>query len=407
MFGPSIFKPVERSRVQLSLIPQCSACGLKNDCNSPKMPVDGKGRKKILILGEAAGQTEDREGKPFVGQSGGLLWETLAKFGVERNDCWIYNSVICRPHTKNGSNRTPTDKEIGYCRPNVIKTIQELKPEVIIPLGGSAVKSLLGWIWKEDVGAIRRWDGWQIPSQKLNAWITPTWHPAALLHEDNQGDKDNAVKKLFFERHLEAASRLDGRPWKIVPDYKSKVEIILDDREAAEQITGFIERGKTTAFDLETNRLKPDHEDAEIFSCSMSDGKKTISFPVFGKANEALFQFAKSDVPKTGHNIKFEHRWFLRFGVTVKNWVWDSIVAAHVLNNSPGITGLKFQSFVLLGQDSYEGGVKPYLKAKGSNTANTIYQSHLRAMLLYGGLDSLLEYKVAQIQSRKLRIVLG
>ncbi len=392
-----------------SLIPRCGECQLYKHCQSPKMPVSGKGLRKILIVGETGGYHEDQQNLQFVGPSGKILKDTLRKFGIDmRVDCWITNSVICRSHTPDGKNRNPSDKEIDYCRPNLIKTINELKPEIIIPLGGSAVKSLIGWLWKEEVGLISRWDGWRIPCQKINSWICPTWHPAHMLYSDNKGEeRDNEVRRMLFESHVEAAFKLKGRPWKKIPDYASQVRNILDHEEAAKAIRGFIERGKVVAWDLECNCLKPDSDKAEIHSCSISDGETTIAFPWLGEAVTAMREFLLSDVPKIGHNVKYESRFILRkLGIRVRNWVFCSMIGAHVLDNRGNTKSLKFLAFVMLGMDAYDTHIKPYFQSKGSNEPNRIREANLNKILTYCGCDSILEYKIAKIQAKKLGIVL-
>ena len=408
LFQSSIFQP---SRQPLSLIPRCGECGLLHHCNSPKMPVYGEGKRKILVVGEGSGELEDSQGIPFVGPSGQLLSSTLARYGINLDeDCWRTNAIICRATTADGKNRTPTDKEISHCRPNLINNIQKLKPEIIIPLGGPAVKSLIGWLWREDTGNISRWDGWKIPCQKLNCWILPTWHPAAILHTDHgKSQRENEIRKMFFERRLEAASKLRCKPWETSPNYDKQVEVILDDNEAAKRIERFTKEGKTIAWDLETNMLKPDCKEAEIVACSISNGKTTIAYPWNGKAIASTLELLKSDAPKVGSNVKFEHRWILaKYGFEVVNWVWDTMVAAHVLDNRPGITSIKFQAFVMLGQDVWDESVKSYLKSEkhSGNGVNRIRECNLQKLLRYCALDSLLELKVGKRQAKQLGIVI-
>jgi uracil-DNA glycosylase family 4 len=163
------------SKAPVSRIPHCGSCGLFRQCKSPKMPVSGKGRKQILLVGEAPGKNEDLEGKQFVGKTGQLLERSLRSVGIDmRRDCWLTNALICRPP----NNAKPSHKEIGYCRANLINTIEKLKPEIIIPIGDAAVESLMTWLWKDKIGSIGRWVGWNIPHQKLNAWICHIWHPS-------------------------------------------------------------------------------------------------------------------------------------------------------------------------------------------------------------------------------------
>lgn len=383
------------SKAPQARLPACGACGLFKQCQSPKMPIDGEGRKKILIVGEAPGKNEDQEGQPFVGKSGRLLRDTLDDLGVNmRKDCWITNALICRPP----GNRTPTDKEIGYCRPNINLAIDDLKPNVIITLGKAAVTSVIEPLWKENVGGMIRWAGWNIPCQRPNTWICPTFHPSYVLREDR-----NRAVKLLFEQHLKRAITHKDKPWKEVPDYRKEVEIIMDPDEAAKIIRKFTKKGGNVAFDYETNMLKPDSDDAQIITCSVCwEGKRTIAYPWHGKAIAATSDMLRSEnVAKIASNAKFEERWtkaILKHGV--KNWRWDTMLAAHVLDNRRTITSIKFQAFVLLGQEKYDNHIAPYLRSttKSCNSPNRIKEVNLRELLMYNGLDSLLEYKVAMKQ---------
>lgn len=380
-----------------SLVPRCGECKLFESCLSPKIPVNGKGRKGILIIGEAPGEDEDKKGIPFVGRAGRLLSDALSKFGIDmRRDCWITNAVICRP-TNNELKNHP--KAIDHCRPNVLNAIRELKPEKIILLGASAIKSLIGWLWREDVGSVNRWIGWRIPCQKLNCWIAPAWHPAYILR-GNAGKQDDTMQMLF-EQHIEAALQLRGKPYPDgPPDYASKVRMELDDEKAANHLRLMIAFNKPVAFDYETDRLKPDREEAKIYSCAVSDGDSTIAFPWQGKVVEEMKVLLRSNVPKIIQNAKFEFRWTLaKLGIRMKNLIWDTMLAAHVLDNRSDSTGFKFQAFINLGVDPWDEVISPYLKAKGgANEPNRIKEVDLSTLLRYNGMDALLEWEVAQKQ---------
>ena len=78
-----------------------------------------------------------------------------------------------------------------------------------------------------------------------------------------------------------------------------------------------------------------------------------------------------------------------------------AMLAAHVLNYARGVTGLKFQAFVLLGAESYNNHIEPFLKSVGKSPFNRIQDIDLKDLLLYNGLDSLLEYKVAMKQIKQ------
>src|SRR4051812_20143993 len=113
------------ARQRSSLVPLCGVCGLLKGCRSPRMPVSGEGRKGILIVGEAPGMNEDERGIQFCGKTGKLLERTLAKFDVDmRRDCWLTNSLACRPPR----NKIDDARKIDYCRPLVVRAVNELRP---------------------------------------------------------------------------------------------------------------------------------------------------------------------------------------------------------------------------------------------------------------------------------------
>ena len=383
--------------------PQCGACGLWQGCQSPKMPVAGEGRKGIMVAAESPGKTEDEEGIPLVGKAGQLLQKYLSQVGINLfRDCWVVNSARCRPPR----NALPP-KAIGYCRPFTVNDIRELKPRAILLLGGAAIKSIIGWQWREEVGDVGRWVGWQIPCQELNAYLCPTWHPSYLARQE--GARDYPVLEGWFLRHLRAFARLTDRPWPNgPPDYASQVQVTIDPDEAAQVVEKFTQNNKLTAFDFETDRIKPDHPDAFIHSCALSDGEDTVAFPWVGEATRAMKKFLCSGVPKIGWSIKFESRWARKIaGVRIRNWRWDGMLAAHVLDNRRGITGLEFQAWVQLGQRPWDESVLPFLKsAGGGNAPNRIKQADLRKVLMYCGCDARLEFELARIQAKQLGIKL-
>jgi DNA polymerase len=393
-------------KAPVGVAPRCNKCKLFEQCQSPKMKVSGKGQKRILIIGEAPGKDEDRQGRQFVGLTGQYLSDALQMLGVDmRQDCWLANSLACRPK----GNATPTLLQVGYCRPNIVNLVKELKPEKILLFGAAAVQSLIGWLWKEDVGAIGRWIGWKIPCQRLNAWVCPMWHPSFVMRsDDGWGKKANPVRRLIWLRHLKAALKLENRPWSVVPDWKRQVGVCMDIDKAAQMIPAYWkESTRPVAFDLETNRLKPDHPNARIVSCSLSDGYGTLAYPWHGEAIRATKEFLFSPVPKIGFSNKFEDRWCRKlFGRGVRNWFWDGMLAAHVLDCRKQICSLKFQSFVNLGQESYDDAVKPFLEGEGGNGVNRIKEVDLPTLLTYNGLDSLLEHKLAMFQARQLGVTI-
>lgn len=382
---------VKQSREPMPLLAQCGKCRLNKDCQSPYMPVSGKGQRGVLIVGEAPGEKEDEQNRQFVGKTGQRLRRTLESLGADPDrDCWFTNAIICRPK----DNRLPV-AAIDHCRPNLFKTIKELQPKTIILLGSPAVRALIGWLWYEDPGGITRWAGFRIPS-RLNAWICPTFHPSYLERSED------SVLDLIWRRHLKRALAKRDRPWVEVPSYGAQVQRIYGPEEAAEEVLKFC-KAEAVAFDYETTCLKPDGPDARIVSCSVSDGHTTIAFPWHKASRLATWDLLRSGVKKVASNLKFEERWTRKeFGRGVRNWYWDTMIAAHVLDNRPRVGSIKFQAFVHLGQEGYNDHIKPAIKSSGGNAANKIHEVPLPELLLYNGLDSLLEILVARKQRKLL-----
>lgn len=140
---------------------------------------DGNPSAPVMFVGEAPGEDEDRQGKPFVGVSGQLLDRMLKAVGMDRTNFYISNILFWRPP----GNRSPTDAEIASCLPFAERHIALVKPKILVPLGGVAAKSLL----RTSDGIMRlrgRWTEYRpLPGSGLSEPIPclPIYHPAYLL----------------------------------------------------------------------------------------------------------------------------------------------------------------------------------------------------------------------------------
>lgn len=396
------FDKNEVSSTQQRTLPQCGACGLLKRCESPRMPVTGEGERKVLFVAEAPGKNEDEQGVQLIGKAGQYLRRVLLHLDFDLDeDAWKTNAIICRPP----GNRKPTNVEIIYCSPNLSKTIKELQPNVIVPLGNAAVSAVIGPMRNgEDIGQIGKWVGWNIPDQTLNAWVCPTWHPSYLLRQSN----DTVLAKQFKE-HLKAAISHNERPWSNgIPNWKKNVKTILDPEIAAKWIYKCSEtKTGAIAWDYETNCLKPEWPESKIATCSIAWGRtepeKCIAFPWHGTIVPVMKKLLSSKVPKIASNLKFEDRWTKKeFGFRVRSWVWDTMIAAHVCDNRRGITSIKFQAYVRLGFPLWNQKIDPYLKAKPPSHFNRVFEAPINDLLLYNGLDSILEFRVACDQIKEL-----
>jgi DNA polymerase len=139
---------------------------------------DGSPRASLMLIGEAPGAEEDRQGKPFVGPSGQLLDRMLAAVGLDRTAVWITNLLFWRPP----GNRPPTTTEVAICQPFLERQIELLAPRLILFLGGSAAKALLDV--SEGVTKLRgRRFGYQPAGAPAPIPAFVTFHPAYLLRQ--------------------------------------------------------------------------------------------------------------------------------------------------------------------------------------------------------------------------------
>lgn len=366
----------------------CEKCGLFRGCQTPYMKAAGLGKKKILLIGEAPGAQEDRSGIPFVGKAGSALDAALSKVGINMDrDCIRTNACICRPP----GNSTPTKTQIDQCRKFLFEVIEKHKPEKIITLGGPALESLIGL--REKVGAVSQWVGFAIPDQTLKAWVFPTFHPSYVLRED----ENNAATRVWWMKHLQQAA--DHSSTFYEHNYRSDVHVIRDLDKAAEEIRGMM-NAEEVAFDYETTGLKPYNRGHKILSASMSDGFYAISFLFRKELWDLWREFLRSPIRKVAHNLKFEEVWSRTIlGTPVENWVWDTMIAAHIIDNRPGITSLKSQAYLNLGVAGYEDEIKPYMVSKdGANGFNRLEEFPQKQLLQYGGEDALYTAKLKEIQ---------
>jgi len=139
---------------------------------------DGNPKAQIMLIGEAPGADEDREGLPFVGVSGQLLDRMMAAIGLDRRQFYITNVCFWRPP----GNRKPTDLELAAQKPFVERHIALVSPKVMVLVGGSAAQGLLET--SEGITRLRgRWFEYRIGSDGDAIPAMPIFHPAYLLRQ--------------------------------------------------------------------------------------------------------------------------------------------------------------------------------------------------------------------------------
>lgn len=174
----------------------CRACSL---CDSRRQTVFGVGHTQArwMIVGEAPGEQEDRQGEPFVGRAGQLLDRMLAAVGLTRGEAgpeqqvYIANVLKCRPP----ANRNPLPQEVAQCEPFLLRQMALVQPDLIVAMGRFAVQSLLKT--SEPIGKLRG-----RVHEVAGIPVVVTYHPAYLLR--NPADKALAWDDLCLARELQA-----------------------------------------------------------------------------------------------------------------------------------------------------------------------------------------------------------
>jgi uracil-DNA glycosylase len=168
----------------------CVRCGLSATRTQTVFGV-GNRQAEWLVVGEAPGAEEDRQGEPFVGRAGQLLNSMLRAIGLAREQVYIANVLKCRPP----HNRDPSALEAAECLPYLERQIALLKPKLLLVVGRIAAQNLL----HTDVplGRLRR----QVHEfGALRVPLVVTYHPAYLLR--SPGDKRKAWEDLKFAREV-------------------------------------------------------------------------------------------------------------------------------------------------------------------------------------------------------------
>ena len=383
--------------------PNCGECGLYKTSTHPKMKVFGKGKRKILVIGEVSSLDDDHNGYQFAGKIGQFFRNKIKECRLDlEEDFWTINSTGCSPVKKDGKLRDPSDSEVKFCRPYVLQAIEELKPENVWMIGNSAIKSVQLFLSSTtEFSAI---------SMRGNITYDPIYkcflHPMLSLSLLQKDGKDNANAISVFMRDMKIAIHHIGRKTPEPIDF-GRTHLVTD----YTQIISLLEKTNLEAqflyFDYEATGLKPFFPGQKIVSMSFTyDGKDTYSFPVdyrsIWSADEGN-QIKKKikrilinpNIKKGAHRIEFEGVWTeVILGIPLNNWYWDSKIAAHILNNRQP-TGLKYLVYSTFGERPYNSEIEKYLDG---TPYNNIEKAPLQKLLEYGAKDSKYGFHLAQHQ---------
>lgn len=174
-----------------SMVSTCTMCGL-SETRLNTVFSRGDGSSGLVVVGEAPGADEDATGTPFVGASGKVLDKALTSVGIDPKTAYVCNVVKCRPP----QNRVPQVAEIAACSGYLFRQIQLVKPRVILTLGQTAGRAILGAEkWPGMVDIRGKWQA------ALDAAVMPTFHPAYLF-------RVSSARAAFEEDFRAVAERL-------------------------------------------------------------------------------------------------------------------------------------------------------------------------------------------------------
>jgi DNA polymerase-1 len=356
----------------------CKECPL-HEVTKRVCSVTGKGHvfSKVMFVGEAPGEQEERRGLPFVGPSGRIMLELLqdAHWDLPYS---VTNAVCCRPP----KNKTPTTKHWRPCRELfLLKTIDHGAPDMIVCWGKTAAQTVLNDSTlsvkraRRRVGIVERTvrhkkNRYQTRRKKIK--VVTTYHPAAVK-------RNPALRSVVLE---------DLR-------WADRVYILQADGEDL----GYAGR-KSPIFslDLETTGFDPWAVDARILTAARS------STPLHAFAwsigdNAATRRLSRKLLRRNtlviGHNIKFDLLWLKKAGFDIRCKVFDTLAAFHLMAEEYPDKGLEHLASVFTPMGRYAGGMK---EERGHFDAVT------EELLDYNAKDADATYRLYRLFRNRLRV---
>jgi DNA polymerase len=205
--GALPFLPARVSMTSLREAAQrCQGCPLYRHATQTVFGT-GKLTARVFMVGEEPGHDEDLAGQPFVGPAGRVLDQALEAAGIARGDTYITNAVKhfkWIPRGKRRLHQRPTLQEIAACRPWLEKELELVRPQVLVCLGATAARTLLGRDFKV---TLRRG---QATSTPLASHAVATVHPSFILRQQTEPDRRREMDRFVADLTV-AARLLDAR----------------------------------------------------------------------------------------------------------------------------------------------------------------------------------------------------
>lgn len=384
--------------------PTCLTCGLKKKCKNKRIPPIGNLNGNVLIVFGSVTSREDHKGSLLLEGQLARIKRCLAQNGIPWSDCALTRAVRC-------CSESPTDKEVISCSEHLYSTIENGQFSNVILIGEQAVTCFFSYQSGNEFATLSKLRGLTVPDLRFNLYVSVISEP---VEETDSSFGEDVMRNTLFLRDMEAMSEYYKK--KVPEEYSRYKEYLFPctSSEAVQVMKKILEGDYRNyiAFDFETTGLRPYNNGHRILSCAIATNEHaSYSFMITEKTAFWLKKILRSPhIPKVAANMKFEKTWAKQIlNCTVNNLILDVVVAAHVIDNRTGVTGVKFQSFQNFGIYGYEKAVANYISATkededllGANAFNSMHKCPEETMLTYVAMDSLLEYWISLKQIRKV-----
>jgi DNA polymerase len=195
------FLPATRSlRALRTAARTCQGCALYQRATQTVFG-DGPAHAELMLVGESPGDQEDLQGKPFVGPAGRLLENALQAAGLSRPQVYVTNAVKhfkWEPRGKRRLHGKPSSREMAACEPWLEAEIEAVQPLVVLCLGATAARVLLGPKFR-----LTRQHG-ELVSSNYNVPAVATYHPSAVLRAPDSESRRRMRQQLFADLRVAA-----------------------------------------------------------------------------------------------------------------------------------------------------------------------------------------------------------
>ncbi len=324
---------------RLAINPGCSRCGLCQTSEAQngyavirRVCVGGAGPKNatIMFIGEALGSEEVLQGVPFVGAAGRVFTDCLVEAGIARDEVYVTNVVKCRPP----QNRVPRSREIAACLPYLLQEIEELKPNVIVLVGSTAMTAFLGPL------SITKVHGQVFTVEGFDARFVPVFHPSYVLRRaDDSTVRKKFINDLILVRRFAATGSIE-KP------RQSNHYVLVQDRAAFDGLMRKLFQADVVDFDCETTGGNPGTDRLICIAFSVREHEAfVVPLEVNGTrfwgvveedhVRSELKRFFESEVPKCAHAGALIDIPFLRaLGIDLRHYDFDGLVMDYLLDEN-------------------------------------------------------------------------